>query len=133
MHGEIFKARSRNSATFKMEVFATIGNSRNFIWWASPERASSDGRTTNGQYLHVAAVTRPSLQPKLKADENDHPLKVTPGIVSCFVDVFCTFCQKRQLLSVSQHSISIWKLIIKLKTGYIVNIIFQGSNNRSNH
>ena len=68
---------------------------------------SSDGRTTNGQYLHVAGVTRPSLQPKLKADENDHALKVTPGIVSCFVDVFCTFCQKRQLLSVSQHSISI--------------------------
>ena len=26
MHGEVFKDRSRNSAIFKMELFATIGN-----------------------------------------------------------------------------------------------------------
>ena len=28
MHGIVFKDRSRNSATFKMELFAKIGNSR---------------------------------------------------------------------------------------------------------
>ena len=29
MHGEVFKGGSRNSATFKMEFFATIGIGRN--------------------------------------------------------------------------------------------------------
>ena len=28
MHGEIFKDKSRNSATFKMELFAIIGNGK---------------------------------------------------------------------------------------------------------
>ena len=28
VHGEVFKDRSRNSATFKMELFPTIGNGR---------------------------------------------------------------------------------------------------------
>ena len=28
MHGDIFKDRSRSSDTFKMELFATIGNGR---------------------------------------------------------------------------------------------------------
>ena len=28
VHGNIFKEGSRNSATFKMELFATIGNGR---------------------------------------------------------------------------------------------------------
>ena len=39
----------RNSATFKTELFATIGNHRKL------QKASSDELTTNGQYLHVAA------------------------------------------------------------------------------
>ena len=39
----------RNSATFKTELFATIGNRRKL------QKASSDELTTNGQYLHVAA------------------------------------------------------------------------------
>ena len=70
MHGKVFKGRSRNSATIKMELFATIRNSRNL------QRASFDGLTTIRQYLHVAIVTQPSLQVKLKAHENDHALKV---------------------------------------------------------
>ena len=41
VHGEIFKAGSRNCATFKMELLATIGNGRML------QRASSDGLTTN--------------------------------------------------------------------------------------
>ena len=36
MHGEVFKDRSRNSATFKMELFATIDNFRKL------QSASSD-------------------------------------------------------------------------------------------
>ena len=95
MHGKVFKGESRNSATFKMELFATIGNGRNF------QRASSDGLTTNRQYLHIAVVTWSSLQPKLKTDEYGHALKVTPNKLSCFVDMFFTFFQKRKLLSVS--------------------------------
>ena len=68
MHGEVYKGGSRKSGTFKMDLFATIGNGRNL------QRTSSDGLTTNRQYLHVAAVTRPSLQVKLKTYENDHDL-----------------------------------------------------------
>ena len=64
MHGEVFKGGSRNFGTFKMELFATVGSNRNF------QRASSNGLTTNGQNLHVAAVTWPSLQAKLITDEN---------------------------------------------------------------
>ena len=41
MHGEDFKGGPRNSATFKMELFATIGNGRNL------QRAPSDGLTIN--------------------------------------------------------------------------------------
>ena len=85
MHGEVFKGRSRNSSTFKMELFVTISNGRNLL------RASSDGPTTNRQYLDVAVVTRTSLQAKLKTDENGHALKVAPDTFSCFVDIFSTF------------------------------------------
>ena len=41
VYGEVFKGRSRNSATFKMELFAKIGNDRKL------QRASSEGLTTN--------------------------------------------------------------------------------------
>ena len=51
--GLVFKGGSRNSATLKMEFFATIGNGRNL------QRTSSDGLTTNRQYLCVTAVTQP--------------------------------------------------------------------------
>ena len=51
MHGEVFKGGFRNSATFKMEFLATTGNGRNL------QRASSDGLTTDRQYLQVAVVT----------------------------------------------------------------------------
>ena len=41
MPGEVFKGGSRNCATFKMELFATVGNKRIL------QKVSSDGRTTN--------------------------------------------------------------------------------------
>ena len=47
--------------------------------------------TTNGQYLHVAAVTRPSLVAKLKSDENGHVLNVASDALSCFVHVSTFF------------------------------------------
>ena len=77
MHGKVFKDGSRNSATFKIELFATTGNGKNL------QRASSNGLTTNRQYLHAAVVTRSTLQSKLKTDENDHALKVAPDKLSC--------------------------------------------------
>ena len=95
MHGGVFKGRSRNSSTFKIELFVTVGNGRNL------QRASSDGLTTSRQYLHVAVVTRTSLQAKLKTDENGHALNVAPDTLSCFVDMFSTLFRKRRLLSVS--------------------------------
>ena len=52
-----------------MELFATIRNSRNL------QRASSDGLTTNRQYLYGASATRPSLQVKYRSQRlNDHLL-----------------------------------------------------------
>ena len=33
MHGGVFKDRSRNSAIFKIELFATIGNGRVYNQW----------------------------------------------------------------------------------------------------
>ena len=95
MHGKVFKDGSRNSWTFKMELFAVIGYSRNL------QRASPDGLRTNRQYLHVAVVTRTPLQAKLKMDGNGHALKVAPDTLSCIADMFSTLFRKCQLLSVS--------------------------------
>ena len=78
VHGDVFSDGSRISATVKMEVFATVGNDRGF--------------TTNGQYyLHVAGLTRPSLQPKLKSYENGHGLKAASDTISCFLDMLYIF------------------------------------------
>ena len=41
VYGEVCKDASRNSATFKVELFATVGKGRKL------QRASSDGLTTN--------------------------------------------------------------------------------------
>ena len=41
VYGKVFKGRSRNSTTFKLELFATTGNNRKL------QRASSGGLTTN--------------------------------------------------------------------------------------
>ena len=40
------------------------------------------------EYLLVAGVTRPSLQAKLKLDEDDHALKVASDTLSCFGDIY---------------------------------------------
>ena len=58
-YGKVFKGGSRNSATFKMELFPTIGNGRKL------QRASSDGLTTN--YLlkfaeHLSSQTHPDAR-----------------------------------------------------------------------
>ena len=107
MHGEVFKGGSRNSSTFKMELFVTIGSSRNL------QRASSYGLTTN-------------RQAKLKMDENGHALKVAPDTLSSFVDMFSTFFHKCRLLF-HYYSVSVQKLITKMKTSITVNFIFWGS------
>ena len=43
---------------------------------------------------NVAAVTRPSLQAKLKSDENDHVLKVASDTLYSFVDMISYFFKK---------------------------------------
>ena len=115
MHGKVFKGGSRNSATFKMEFLATIGNGRNL------QRASSDGLTTNRQYLHVAVVTRPSLQPKLKTNENSHAWKVAPDTLSCFVDMFFYIFSKTPI------TFCLTNILFQFKTGIIVDFVFGGS------
>ena len=69
-----FKYGSRSSATFKMKLFAAFDNVRVY-----------------NQYLHVVAVTRPSLQAKLKSDEKGHVLMATSDTIYCFVDIFSHF------------------------------------------
>ena len=51
--------------------------------------------TTNGQEcLHLAAVTQPSLQVKLKSNENGRALMGALDTISCFVDMFLYFFEK---------------------------------------
>ena len=57
------------------------------------------GFAINGQwYLHVAAVTRPSLQAKLKPDENGHALKAASNTIFCVVDMFLHFFENAKYL-----------------------------------
>ena len=60
--------------------------------WNSLQQLVMVGFRTNGQqYLHVAVVTQPSLQAKLKSDENGLALNATLDTISCFVDSFYIF------------------------------------------
>ena len=102
VHSTVFKNRSKNFATSKMELFPTISNG-----------------------LHVAVLTQSSLQAKLKSDENGHTLKAASDTISCFEDMFFHFFRKCQLLSVSLTFCFILK-ITKMKTGITVNFIFWG-------
>ena len=90
--------------------------------------------TTNG-HLHVAAVTQPSLQAKLKSDENGHALKAVSNMISYFVGMFLLFFQKRQLLPVSLTFCVISKINYKtkMKTGITADFIFWGFINRGKH
>ena len=38
--------------------------------------------------MHVAVVTQPCLQPKLKPEENGYALKGKFNVISCFVGMF---------------------------------------------
>ena len=46
MHGDVFKDRSRNSATFKLELFATIGNGKVYNQWIVVFACCCDNLTT---------------------------------------------------------------------------------------
>ena len=60
-----------------------------YLKWSSLQQLVMVGLTTNGQqYLHVAVVTRPYLQPKLKSDKNGYALEGASNTISCFVDMF---------------------------------------------
>ena len=45
----------------------------------------------NGQYLHIAVVTRPCLMAKLKSDKNGYALNAASDKLSCFVDMLSIF------------------------------------------
>ena len=62
-----------------------------YLKWSSLQQLVTMGLTTNGQCLHVTAVTRSSLLAKLKSDENGHALKAASGTLSCFGDMFLHF------------------------------------------
>ena len=72
-------------ATFSKMDLGTLPPFR----WSSLQQLVMEGLTTNGQeYLHVDAVTQPSLREKLKLHENDHALKAALDMLSCFVYMF---------------------------------------------
>ena len=67
---------SRMESSFPIFSKTDLGT-LSHLKWNSLQKLVMVGFTTNGQqYLHVAAVTRPSLQAKLKSDENGHILKM---------------------------------------------------------
>ena len=63
-----------------------------YLRWSSLQQLIMVGLIINGQqYLHVAVVTQPSLQAKIKSDENGHALKAAFDTISCFVDMILHF------------------------------------------
>ena len=119
VHGNVFKDGSRNSATFKMELFATIGNGRVYNQWTVVFASFCSNST-----IFTGKIKIGWKWPCLEG-----------GIRYNFL--FCrhvfTFFRKCQLLSVSLTFVSFWKLVMKMKTGITVNFIFQDFINRSNH
>ena len=76
VHGDFFKDGSRNSATFKMELFATIGNSKVY--------------NQSTVVLASGCSNSTIFTGKIKIDENGHALKASDKI-SYFVDMFLHF------------------------------------------
>ena len=75
-------------AMFSKTDLGTLSHLR----WNSLQQLVMVGFTTNEQQdLHVAAVTQPSLQAKLKSDENGHALKAASDAISCLADMFLHF------------------------------------------
>ena len=76
VHGNVFKDRSRNSATFKMELFATIGNIKVYNQWA---------------VVFACCCGNSAFCTRLKLDENDRAFKAASNTISCSVDMFLHF------------------------------------------
>ena len=122
------KLRYRNSATFKMEVFATIGNGRKlesyFIRWVFKQWTVCACCWGN-----LAIFTS-----KIKIGWKWPRLEGGPRYTLLFCrHVLTFFFQKANYSLFHLNSVSIRKLITKMKTGIIVDFIFLGSTNRSNH
>ena len=80
-------------ATFSERDLGTLPHLR----WSSLQQLVIVGFTTNGQQcFHVATVAQPSLQAKLKSDENGHALKAASDTTSCFVDMFLHFFENAE-------------------------------------
>ena len=104
-----------------------------YLSWSSLQQLVMVGLTTNGQqYLHVAAVTQPSLKANLKSEENGHALKAASDMLSFFVDMFLRFF-KNAILSVSLTFCFILEINYKNENWFIVDFIFWDFINRSNH
>ena len=72
--------------------------------------------TNEQQNLYVLVVTQPSLQAKLKSNENGNAPKVTLDTISCFVDILLYFFGSANYFLFHQCSISFQKLFRKMKT-----------------
>ena len=117
MHGEVFKNGSRNFAIFKMELFATIGNSRAYSQWV---------------VFACCCHNLIFITGKIKIRWKWPCLEGGIRYIFLFWRHVFTFFRKCQFLF-HQNSVSFKKLITKMKTGIIVDFIFGGFINRSNH
>ena len=118
-YGNVFKDGSRTSTTFKMELFATVGN----------------GKVCNQWTIVFACYYSNStlFTGKIKIGWKWSYLE---GCIRCDF-LFCrnvfTFFRKRQLLSVLLTFCFIQKINNKNENWYHCQFIFRGFINRSNH
>ena len=119
MHGDVFKKGSRNSTTFKMELFATMGNGRFYNQWIGIFACCCSIST-----IFIGKIKTRWKWPCLEG-----------GIRYNFW--FCrhvfTFFSKTSITFCFTNIVWFWKLITIMKTGIIVDFIFQGFANRNNH
>ena len=119
VHSEVFKGESRNSAIFKMELFAAIGNCGACNQWSLFACCYGNSTSFNGKikigwkWLHLECGIR--------------------YIFLFYRHTFTFFFENINYFLFHQHSVSFQRLITKMKTGIIVDFIFQGFINRSNH
>ena len=103
VHGDVFKDGSKNSCTFKMELFATISNARVYNQW-TVVFACCCGKST-------------IFTGKIKIGWKS--LKVS------FVDMFLHFFENANYFMFHQHYVLFRKLITNIKTDIIVDFIFR--------
>ena len=102
VHGNVFKDRSRNSAKFKMELFAATGNGRTYNQWTAVYACCCD----NHFYRYIIKVRW--KWPCLEGGASD--------TISCFINMFLHFFENANFITPITFSLTfcfIWKINYK--------------------